>query len=269
MSRMEILADWLARSEWQVWEAAALLAGICPERSRMSNVQANDWACLPGRKIERRCDISEAKWIDAQVEDEIERKRGRLINVVPGGADAAESPQQILKRAKRGDFLPAWLQAAQDDPGCRQFLPTELRRSQKRPSVSEANQAKRRQQLADDPKQQLLNFTAREIFERMAAEDFRDQRIAFHRRINVSKVAEKIHGELQARDRKNAPSDIRAISNRVSKWLKGLEMESADRKSESTQPRSIIPFDSSRSSACHHRGPNDNETRTDTPTQHS
>lgn len=226
-----MLADWLARSEWTIDEAAWLLTGFCPERSTSSEDQANDWYRLPGIRLHKPTSLDDAKWRDADLENQIRRKRGRLINDTPGGAEAAEIPQQILKRAKKGNYLPPWLKDAQEDQICNRLLPPGIR--ERKRSVAEANRVRVIERHASDPKQQLLNQEARRIFNRLAAAKFagiRKNRSGDPYKVALAKV---ILDELQLTHPEDAPEDTRAIVNRIGVWLKRYKAESAGSETES------------------------------------
>lgn len=119
--QLDALADWLARPNWTVTEAAALLIGILPAE-RSNGADFGPW--LPGNEPWPQRETWE--WA---IKGDIDRMTARLATVDRLGLMASSD---VLTLAVGKGIIPPWLTVAIGDPVCAALLPKTVKEEEQR-----------------------------------------------------------------------------------------------------------------------------------------
>lgn len=213
--QLDALADWLAKDHWTLPEAAALLVGFVPLDGDGGARPFGPW--LPGREPWPQRETWE--WAVGREMDDMRQRLATIPNL------GFKAPTEIVAFAFKNGIVPPWLDAAKGDLACAALLPANVFESQpegadERHPLRKAQQQRRRDQLAADDKQKLIEGAGRAAFDQIRNADFAGYRKP-RGKINVAALARAIREAIEAAAKGEPESwpELRTLENRVNEWL--------------------------------------------------
>jgi hypothetical protein len=221
--RLGVLADWLQR-DWNLNEAAWIIAGVCPELSHgPCTSQAGGWYVLPG--LQYPSDAESLFGFDRDMEVIINRLQSTLAKVAHEGT---MTPRDVILLAIKKNVCPPWLSAAKGDKECSKYLPPAVFESggpDARTAFRVAQKKRRNEQYEASDLTMLIRGAGRQAFDRLKNQGFAD----FRKRngtINIALVARSLLDGIEAAqvDPKLWP-DERTLRNYINVWLADADLK--------------------------------------------